>query len=126
VKYGPLEPFEHHDPGLEALKHDNPREFLASAQTNDVREAVGIGMGNRPNMLMSSVRIVESQIWSRSQRYPAAQVGCQGKAATRQIRRRKGSRGESPPLLRNIILLTPLSKRSSASKISRISRLNGC
>ncbi|WWD19460.1 hypothetical protein CI109_103920 [Kwoniella shandongensis] len=30
-QYPPLTPFEHTDPGLEALKHENPREFLAGA-----------------------------------------------------------------------------------------------
>ncbi|WWC90304.1 uncharacterized protein L201_005237 [Kwoniella dendrophila CBS 6074] len=31
TKYPPLTPFEHKDPGLEALMHDNPREFLGGA-----------------------------------------------------------------------------------------------
>lgn len=34
--YPPLTDFEHHDPGLEALKHDDPREFLKDATVSDV------------------------------------------------------------------------------------------
>lgn len=34
--YPPLTDFEHHDPGLEALKHDDPREFLKDATVHDV------------------------------------------------------------------------------------------
>jgi hypothetical protein len=38
LKLPPLTEFEHKDPGLEALKHDNPREFLANAtNVEDVR-----------------------------------------------------------------------------------------
>lgn len=34
--YPPLTEFEHKDPGLEALKHENPREFLAAGQVSEV------------------------------------------------------------------------------------------
>ena len=39
LKLPPLTDFEHQDPGLEALKHGNPREFLANATNiEDVRQ----------------------------------------------------------------------------------------
>lgn len=36
TKYPPLEPFEHVDPGLQALKHGEPRAFLRDAQIEDL------------------------------------------------------------------------------------------
>lgn len=36
VKYPPLTDFEHVDPGHEALKLDNPREFLQNATVSNV------------------------------------------------------------------------------------------
>lgn len=38
VKYPPLTEFEHSDPGLEALKHDDPREFLQGATVKHVSQ----------------------------------------------------------------------------------------
>lgn len=35
-KFDPLTEFEHSDPGLEALKHDNPQEFLQNATVSNV------------------------------------------------------------------------------------------
>jgi sulfonate dioxygenase len=37
VKYPPLTDFEHVDPGHEALKLENPREFLQNAEVANVR-----------------------------------------------------------------------------------------
>ncbi|KAI5448906.1 hypothetical protein NCC49_006022 [Naganishia albida] len=39
--YPPLTDFEHHDPGLEALKHDDPREFLKNATVHDLTPRFG-------------------------------------------------------------------------------------
>lgn len=36
VRYPPLTEYKHIDPGLEALKHDEPREFLKTAIVNPV------------------------------------------------------------------------------------------
>jgi sulfonate dioxygenase len=38
--YPPLTDFEHHDPGLEALKHDDSREFLKAATVSDVSRSL--------------------------------------------------------------------------------------
>ncbi|OCF72416.1 hypothetical protein I204_06795 [Kwoniella mangroviensis CBS 8886] len=51
TKYKPLTPFEHHDPGLDALKHENPREFLdgaivTSLSPNFGSEVEGIQLSN--------------------------------------------------------------------------------
>jgi sulfonate dioxygenase len=36
VRYPPTKEYKHIDPGLEALKHDNPREFLEGATVTPV------------------------------------------------------------------------------------------
>ncbi|KAJ9104943.1 hypothetical protein QFC19_003738 [Naganishia cerealis] len=41
VKYPPLTDFEHHDPGLEALKHAEPRAFLNNATVSDLTPRFG-------------------------------------------------------------------------------------
>ncbi|KAE8215188.1 hypothetical protein CF327_g1502 [Tilletia walkeri] len=40
-KDAPLEPFEHSDPGLRALKHEDPRSFLHNAQVESVTPRFG-------------------------------------------------------------------------------------
>ncbi|WWC67391.1 uncharacterized protein I206_101299 [Kwoniella pini CBS 10737] len=41
TKYPSLTSFEHKDPGLDALKHDNPREFLQGATINALSPSFG-------------------------------------------------------------------------------------
>lgn len=40
-KLPPLEPFEHKDPGHEALKHPDPRSFLKEAKVNNLTPKFG-------------------------------------------------------------------------------------
>ncbi|WVF73226.1 hypothetical protein IAT40_008045 [Kwoniella sp. CBS 6097] len=40
-KFPPLTPFEHKDPGLEALKHENPREFLQGGDVSELTPRFG-------------------------------------------------------------------------------------
>ncbi len=39
--YPPLTPFEHVDPGHRALKHENPRSFLANAKVTQLTPPIG-------------------------------------------------------------------------------------
>ena len=39
--YPPLTPFEHVDPGHRALKHPNPRSFLANAKVTQLTPPIG-------------------------------------------------------------------------------------
>ncbi|KAH8823205.1 hypothetical protein DL96DRAFT_1713644 [Flagelloscypha sp. PMI_526] len=41
TRYPPLTPFDHEDPALRALKHDNPRSFLDSAQVVELTPDFG-------------------------------------------------------------------------------------
>ncbi|KAH8827342.1 hypothetical protein DL96DRAFT_1669910 [Flagelloscypha sp. PMI_526] len=41
TQYPPLQPFEHQEPGLRALSHENPRSFLANATISDLSPGFG-------------------------------------------------------------------------------------
>lgn len=68
LRYPPLTEFEHKDPGLEALKHSNPKEFLEGSTVSHV------GLGPRLDAQASLTlhpTIADSQVRHRSDRSPA-------------------------------------------------------
>ena len=68
VRYPPLEPFEHVDPGFRALQHPNPRSFLDNA-TNTFHltpylgtEVHGVSLANLTNDERDQLALEASRI----------------------------------------------------------------
>jgi len=87
VRYQPLTEYKHVDPGLEALKHEQPREFLNGATVTPVSAMPQKGGCDDLTDLLFFALVAFAQVWLRDFGPSAYLARHSRSTATRSIRR---------------------------------------